>query len=124
MSTVGLMKWPVLQLLLLLGALGLPVVAKWKDRFFSEIQIPDYILTRPKPQPCLTRPTSAQCKSSCKAHLDCGEEGRCCRAFCGNVCLSLEEADLPDPAKLLHPPRSETPLSMIEGASQTTKSAS
>jgi len=43
MPTVGLMKWPVvLQMLLLLGTLGLPVLARWKDRFFSEIQIPDY----------------------------------------------------------------------------------
>ncbi|NP_001240607.1 WAP four-disulfide core domain 16 [Rattus norvegicus] len=94
MPTVGLMKWPVvLQMLLLLGTLGLPVLARWKDRFFSEIQIPDYILTRPKLQPCQARPTSTQCKSSCRAHLDCDDEFRCCHAFCGNVCMSPEEAE-------------------------------
>ncbi|XP_028625320.1 WAP four-disulfide core domain protein 13-like [Grammomys surdaster] len=94
MPTAGLMKRQVtLQMLFLLGTLGLPVLAKWKDRFFSEIQIPDYILTRPKLQPCLERPTSTQCKSYCRAHLDCEDQFRCCHAFCGNVCMRLEEAD-------------------------------
>lgn len=94
MPTVGLMKWQVaLQMLLLLSTLGLPVWARWKDRFFTEIQIPDYVLTRPKVQPCLARPTSTQCKNFCRAHLDCEEEFRCCHAFCGNVCLPLEEAE-------------------------------
>uniref|UniRef100_A0A8C6HV02 WAP four-disulfide core domain 16 n=1 Tax=Mus spicilegus TaxID=10103 RepID=A0A8C6HV02_MUSSI len=94
MSPVGLMKWQVtLQMLLLLGTLGLPVLARWKDRYFSEIQIPDYILTRPKLPPCLTRPTSTQCTSYCRAHLDCEQDFHCCRSFCGNVCMSPEEAE-------------------------------
>ncbi|XP_031229617.1 protein WFDC10B-like [Mastomys coucha] len=94
MLLVGLMTRQVsLQMLLLLGILGLPVLARWKDRFFSEVQIPDYILTRPKLQPCLARPTSTQCKSNCRAHLDCEQEFRCCHAFCGNVCMSPEEAE-------------------------------
>ncbi|CAH6776813.1 Wfdc16 [Phodopus roborovskii] len=93
MPTVGLMNWSVFQLLLLLGTLGLPVLAKWKDRLSSEIQISDYILTRPKLPPCLKPPTSTQCKSPCRVHIDCGAElPRCCHADCGNVCMHLEES--------------------------------
>uniref|UniRef100_A0A8C6W4U6 WAP domain-containing protein n=1 Tax=Nannospalax galili TaxID=1026970 RepID=A0A8C6W4U6_NANGA len=91
-AQVGLMKCLSLQFLLLLCTVGLPVSGKWKDRMLSEIRIPDYILSRPKLPQCMNHPTSIQCKTFCKAQLECQVTQSCC-AFCGNVCMSLEDAE-------------------------------
>jgi hypothetical protein len=36
------MKWFVLQFLLLLCVVDMPVLGKWKERVYSDAEIPDY----------------------------------------------------------------------------------
>nr|XP_026264084.1 protein WFDC10B-like [Urocitellus parryii] len=87
------MKWLHLQLLLLLGGVVLPVSGKLKDRVHFEIEFLDYLLSRPRLKSCPKTPTTTQCGTPCKIHLECPMDHLCCVAVCGKVCMKVEDME-------------------------------
>jgi hypothetical protein len=84
------MKWFVLQLLLLLCVVDMPVLGKWKERVYSDAEIPDYVLSELKLKAFLKNPTDSECRTFCKAHMECKLDHYCCHASCGNVCIHMD----------------------------------
>uniref|UniRef100_A0A8C0XAQ2 Uncharacterized protein n=1 Tax=Castor canadensis TaxID=51338 RepID=A0A8C0XAQ2_CASCN len=84
------MKWFVLQFLLLLCVVDMPVLGKWKERVYSDAEIPDYVLSELKLKACLKNPTDSECRTFCRAHMECKLDHYCCRASCGNVCIHMD----------------------------------
>uniref|UniRef100_A0A8C9ULK5 WAP domain-containing protein n=1 Tax=Spermophilus dauricus TaxID=99837 RepID=A0A8C9ULK5_SPEDA len=102
------MKWLHLQLLLLLGGVVLSVSGKLKDRVHFEIEFLDYLLSKPKIKSCPKTPTTTQCGTPCKIHLECPIDHLCCVAVCGKVCMQPQS-----PNSTLRPvPSSQTPGGM------------
>uniref|UniRef100_A0A8D2CKA5 WAP domain-containing protein n=1 Tax=Sciurus vulgaris TaxID=55149 RepID=A0A8D2CKA5_SCIVU len=117
MSRANIMKWLLLQLLLLLCRVILPASGKLKERVHFEIEFPDYILSKPKVKSCPKTPSPRQCRTSCRLHLECPAEHLCCVAVCGNVCMQFE--DMGETRKTLSPPR---PVPHTVGRQQDTRS--
>uniref|UniRef100_A0A8C4N225 WAP domain-containing protein n=2 Tax=Equus asinus TaxID=9793 RepID=A0A8C4N225_EQUAS len=85
------MKWLVLQLLTLYCLGILPASGNWKERIDSLDEFPIYIFPKLKLKPCPKIPTDEHCVTNCQLHSECQIGHRCCRAFCGNVCMLLKE---------------------------------
>nr|XP_044604586.1 protein WFDC9 isoform X2 [Equus asinus]XP_044604587.1 protein WFDC9 isoform X2 [Equus asinus] len=87
----NIMKWLVLQLLTLYCLGILPASGNWKERIDSLDEFPIYIFPKLKLKPCPKIPTDEHCVTNCQLHSECQIGHRCCRAFCGNVCMLLKE---------------------------------
>ncbi|XP_046535854.1 WAP four-disulfide core domain protein 13-like isoform X1 [Equus quagga] len=87
----NIMKWLVLQLLTLYCLGILPASGNWKERIDSLVEFPIYIFPKLKLKPCPKIPTDEHCVTNCQLHSECQIGHRCCRAFCGNVCMLLKE---------------------------------
>lgn len=48
------------------------------------------VLSELKLKACLKNPTDSECRTFCRAHMECKLDHYCCRASCGNVCIHMD----------------------------------